>query len=696
MLTARLRFATALALLIALAVLPGGHGAAQTSSGGPPDITLSMSVLSLTERDGSTDVTVTAVLRKPSLKSTTISLALRGAPLLTPGVSRGAVLDSDYTATFTGNVITIAPGSVSGTTTFAIDPAYDTRVEGDEAVVLTGSAPGRRVAPTDLIIEDGPYLAFPKYILGSLHYPDQQVSVTVDEAINRAAADSTVSYALTGIEPASNPLGLTFDAATRELTGTTPAAAEVPAAGLTTRYTITARDSAGHEATTLVSVAVVHDVCSSTTATWFHATEQPPAELVVDCNVLLAARDTLRGTAPLNWARDRDITTWNGLIEFHTDVKWIRKIDLQLHGLNGVIPPVLGHVASPGSLDLVLGGDYRDTFAALENKLTGPIPPELGLPNLVLLALSYNNLSGPIPRELANADRLHSVYLHDTNKPATGATGPTPAGVSGSIPPEFGDLRLRTLSISDNPGVNGHIPWQLGKNVSSGRHPGLQVLNLSGNSLEGNIPWQLGRFGKVQQLALSHNQLTGDIPWQLGLLGNEETAVAHRVVHLYLNGNQLTGGIPPGLGGIANLEILSLSENWLSGSIPAELGGLPKLRYLYLRDNRLSGGIPPELGDAGGLEELFLYNNRLSGHIPAELGRLEQLRILSLEQNELDGPIPVELGNLAELAALYLDGNRLEGAIPTELGRLSRLQVLSLSCNALSGRCPRASARSRR
>ena len=686
-----LRFASALALLVALASLTGGPADARSSSGGLPDVTLSMSVMSMAERDGSTEVTVTAALLQPVTWSTTILLALKDSPLLTPGITRGAVQGTDYTTVFKSNTITIAPGSLAGETTFTIDPTYDTRVEGDEAVVLTGSAvaAGLVVAPTDLIIEDGHYLSFPKYIYGSLHYADQPLSITVDEASNQAAADSTVTYALTRTEPAGNPLGLTFNPATRQLTGTAPPAAGVPGTGLTTRYTITARDSAGHEATTLISVAVVNDVCSSTATTWFHATDQPPADLIRDCNVLLAARDTLRGTGTLNWGTDTLITTpWDG-IEFHHDIKWIRKIELQLRNLNGTIPPVLGHLSSPGSLDLVLGGDHRSTDPSLENKLTGPIPPELGLPpNLIVLSLSYNNLSGPIPRELANNGKLRFLYLHDTDKPAFGATGPEPPGVSGPIPPELGDLPMRGLTISGNPGVTGHIPWQLGKNVSSDSHPGLQVLNLYSNSLEGNIPWQLGRFGKIQQLGLSGNQLTGGIPWQLGELGKEEAAVARRTVGLYLNANRLTGNIPPELGGIANLAVLSLTENRLTGSIPPELGGLPKLQYLYLRDNQLTGSIPQQFGNLGTLIELFLDDNQLDGHIPAGLGQLAELRVLSVERNDLSGPVPAELGNLAKLAGLFLDGNQLTGVIPAELGLLSQLQVLSLACNDLSGAVP--------
>ena len=106
----------AAALLLALAaglllLLPAAPADAQNSSVSLPDITLSMSVMSLTERDGPTDVTVTAVLRKPSPESTTIVLALGGSPLLTPGVTRGAVPGRDYRTTFERHAITVAAGS---------------------------------------------------------------------------------------------------------------------------------------------------------------------------------------------------------------------------------------------------------------------------------------------------------------------------------------------------------------------------------------------------------------------------------------------------------------------------------------------------------------------------------------------------------------------------------------------------------
>ena len=59
-----------------------------------------------------------------------------------------------------------------------------------------------------------------------------------------------------------------------------------------------------------------------------------------------------------------------------------------------------------------------------------------------------------------------------------------------------------------------------------------------------------------------------------------------RVDVLNLGGNSLTGEIPPELGDLSNLEALFLYGNFLTGEIPPELGNLTNLEWLSL-DNRL-------------------------------------------------------------------------------------------------------------
>ena len=308
-------------------------------------------------------------------------------------------------------------------------------------------------------------------------------------------------------------------------------------------------------------------------------------------------------------------------------------------------------------------GDGRVTGLWVDgNQLSGSIPPELGnLDNLHSLSLSYNQLSGSIPSQLGNLDNLGVLWL-DGNQ------------LSGSIPSQLGNLaNLYSLWLSGNQ-LSGSIPSQLG-NLDN-----LERLSLDGNQLSGSIPSQLGNLDNLERLSLDGNQLSGSIPSQLGNLDNLE--------YLGLSSNQLSGSIPSQLGNLANLEYLGLSSNQLSGSIPSQLGNLANLRTLYLGGNQLSGSIPPELGNLDNLERLSLSNNQLSGEIPPWLGNLTKLEWLRLDGNEFTGQIPNGLSRLSNVTFLVLSGNQLTGQIPSWLGNMTSLERLDLSDNRLSGEIP--------
>ena len=102
--------------------------------------------------------------------------------------------------------------------------------------------------------------------------------------------------------------------------------------------------------------------------------------------------------------------------------------------------------------------------------------------------------------------------------------------------------------------------------------------------MSGSIPPELGNLTNLQYLVLGGNRLSGPIPPELGNLTNLQS--------LSLFSNQLSGPIPPELGNLTNLQSLSLFSNQLSGPIPPELGNLTNLTRLDIYDNQLSGQIP--------------------------------------------------------------------------------------------------------
>ena len=179
-------------------------------------------------------------------------------------------------------------------------------------------------------------------------------------------------------------------------------------------------------------------------------------------------------------------------------------------------------------------------------------------------------------------------------------------------------------------------------------------LVLSG--LTGSIPPEIGNLTNLTYLNLSENQLTGVIPPEIGNLSN--------LTELRLWNNQLTGSIPSEIGNLTNLTWLYLGNNGLTGEIPESVGDLTSLTTLDLFSNQLTGEIPPEIGNLSNLTKLRLWNNQLTGSIPSEIGNLTNLTLLVLYSNQLTGSIPSEIGNLTNLTNLRLFNNQLTGEIP--------------------------------
>ena len=123
--------------------------------------------------------------------------------------------------------------------------------------------------------------------------------------------------------------------------------------------------------------------------------------LVRDCKALLTLKDTLQGTATLNWSADTPISDWEG-VWVQGSPKRVTGLILTSKNLTGTIPPDLGRL------------DALEHLRLDDNKLTGEIPAELGnLRGLRTLLLNDNQLTSEVPTEMGNLDNLWHVTLAD-------------------------------------------------------------------------------------------------------------------------------------------------------------------------------------------------------------------------------------------------------------------------------------------
>ncbi|CAD6219217.1 unnamed protein product [Miscanthus lutarioriparius] len=265
------------------------------------------------------------------------------------------------------------------------------------------------------------------------------------------------------------------------------------------------------------------------------------------------------------------------------DVINITWMNLSSNLLNGTIPKSLCRLKS------------LERLALSNNSLTGEIPAHIdNATSLGELDLSGNVLSGAIPSSIGSLAELRSLFLQG-NK------------LSGTIPPSLGRCAtLLVIDLSSN-SLTGVIPDEI---------PGiakmtLLTLNLSRNQLGGKLPTGLSNMQQVQKIDLSWNNFNGEI-FSLG------DCIALTV--LDLSHNSLAGDLPSKLGKLKYLESLDVSNNNLSGEIPNSLTNCSMLKYLNLSYNDF-WGVVPTTGPFVNFSCLsYLGNRRLSGPVLRRCG----------------------------------------------------------------------------
>ncbi|TYG47658.1 hypothetical protein ES288_D11G357600v1 [Gossypium darwinii] len=281
-------------------------------------------------------------------------------------------------------------------------------------------------------------------------------------------------------------------------------------------------------------------------------------------------------------------------------------LNLGSNNLTGKIPPSLWHL-NLMMLNLrnnTMFGELPSTlqnppdlimFDISENHFSGSVPAWIGdkLSNLEILSLRSNNFDGHIPHKICDLQFLQNLDLAHNN-------------ISGVIPKCFYNLSAMAttkktnneISAGNVNNVNLEDPIYL-NNVNAAPFYLKALLVMKGREDEYG-----STLGLVTSMDLSANSLTGEIPKEIGsLIG---------LLSLNFSGNLLTGNIPDSIGKMELMESLDLSMNRLNGEIPPSFSNLNFLNHFNVSYNNLTGQIPTST-QLQSFENLSYVGNHLWG-----------------------------------------------------------------------------------
>ncbi|GLT86668.1 hypothetical protein SLE2022_047900 [Rubroshorea leprosula] len=297
------------------------------------------------------------------------------------------------------------------------------------------------------------------------------------------------------------------------------------------------------------------------------------------------------------------------------DMLDLQFMDLAENHLQGSIPSLISKMESLGFLSLEKNKLYGeipswkrlknlDVLDLSNNNLSGSIPSSLcSQSQLSLLKLNDNNLSGKLSF-LRNCTSLVELSLANNQ-------------FFGGIPSWIGE-NLPSLSILQLRGnmFRGRIPKKLC------RLSKLHVIDLGRNNFSGLIPTCLGNLnGMHRSVEHSYERERFNDEWDMEFTLKGQTLKFTEIIPLVnlidLSSNNLEGEIPKEIVKLFALGTLNLSRNQLTGNIPEKIGDLQLLETLDLSVNHLLGPIPASMSSMTFLSHLNLSYNDLSGPIPS-------------------------------------------------------------------------------
>ncbi|XP_062171098.1 receptor-like protein 19 [Alnus glutinosa] len=328
---------------------------------------------------------------------------------------------------------------------------------------------------------------------------------------------------------------------------------------------------------------------------------------------------------------------------FFADFKNLTSLEVSSSSLNGKFPKKIFQVPTLQTIDLS------------HDDLRGSLPEFSPNVSLRTMVLNYKGFSRSLPHSIGNLKIWSTIDISNCN-------------FRGSIPNSMAGLtQLVYLDMSLNM-VSGSIPvFSMTKNLTNldlSSNNLTEILDLSYNSLNRDIPVSLFPLPSLQALRLSNNQFSGQLKEFSNISSN-------KLEELDLSNNELEGPIPISIFQLRGLVILLLSSNNFDGSnLLVEYSGfnlssshIPQIAWLGLASSKLKK-IPDFCRNQSMLYSLDLSRNQIYGEMPNWIWKLPQLRFLNLTYNylvTLEGPI----SNLSFIArSLDFRSNQFQGQLP--------------------------------
>ncbi|KAK1312143.1 hypothetical protein QJS10_CPA07g00505 [Acorus calamus] len=294
----------------------------------------------------------------------------------------------------------------------------------------------------------------------------------------------------------------------------------------------------------------------------------------------------------------------------HTE---LRVLQLKNNSFSGEFPSSLKHCKKLGMIDFS------------ENNFHGNIPSGIWetFPRLKYLQLRSNNFSGIIPQQICDLSSLQILDLANNH-------------LVGSIPKCIGNFGGMARSPNGSALIDLDfmqfkiffrllLVWNFNLlQVRNVQNFNLLLIRYDNSFLVQNFNFLLVRNFN---LLIARNGLELIFTNTLTLANNVD-----------LSNNSLDGEIPESIVNLVRLQSLNLSGNHLTGKIPAKIGDMNSMLSLDLSRNNLSGLIPSSLSELNFLDDLNLSFNNLSGRIPTG-SQLQTFNDTSYEGNyDLCGP----------------------------------------------------------